>query len=43
MFNALTDELLDLTATARGEAASHFAMVLSCCSSSCCGCLFLCG
>jgi hypothetical protein len=42
VFKELTNELLDLTATARGEAASHFAMVIDCCSSSSCSCLFFC-
>ena len=42
MFKELTNELLDLTASVRGEKASHFAMVLDCCSSSSCACLFLC-
>jgi hypothetical protein len=42
MFKELTNELLDLTATVRGETASHFAMVIDCCSSSSCSCLFFC-
>jgi hypothetical protein len=27
----------------KGEATSLFAMVIDCCSCSCCGCLFWCG
>ena len=43
MFDELTDELLDLTASVRGTADSHLAMVVySCCCSCCCGCLFFC-
>ncbi|HWB23278.1 MAG TPA: hypothetical protein VG652_10360 [Gaiellaceae bacterium] len=42
MFQELTNELLDLTATVKGEAASHFAMVIDCCSCSSCGCLLFC-
>jgi hypothetical protein len=42
MFSELTRELLDLTAEVKGEARSLFAMVIDCCSCSCCGCLFWC-
>jgi hypothetical protein len=42
MFQELTNELLDLTATVKGEAASHFAMLIDCCCSSSCGCLLFC-
>jgi hypothetical protein len=42
MFNELTRELLDLTSEVKGEATSLFAMVIDCCSSCCCACLFLC-
>ena len=43
MFKELTPELLDLTAEVKGETGSLFAMVIDCCSCSCCGCLFACG
>jgi hypothetical protein len=43
MFHELTRELLDLTAEVKGEATSLFAMVIDCCSCSCCGCLYRCG
>lgn len=36
MFDQLTEELLDLTATVKGRPASAYAMVLSCCSCCCC-------
>jgi hypothetical protein len=39
MFDALTSELLDLTASVKGEAAAPFAMVISCCSCCCCACV----
>ena len=42
MFTELTDELLDLTATVRGEPTSLFAAVIDCCCCCSCGCLFLC-
>jgi len=42
MFTELTRELLDLTATERGEQAGLFAALIDCCCCSCCGCLFLC-
>ena len=42
VFKELTNELLDLTATVRGESPSHFAMVVDCCSCSSCACLFFC-
>lgn len=43
MFSELTRDLLDLTAEVKGEAGSLFAMVIDCCSCSCCGCVFWCG
>ena len=36
MFQELTEELLDLTATTRGGLASYFAAVIECCSCCCC-------
>jgi len=36
MFDELTRDLLDLTASVKGETRSYFAMVLSCCSCCCC-------
>ncbi|GEM_PF-4866618 len=42
MFRELTRELLDLTATARGDERSRFAMVVDCCSCCCCACIWLC-
>jgi hypothetical protein len=42
MFKELTGELLDLTATTRGEVAGHFAAVIDCCCCSCCSCLWFC-
>jgi hypothetical protein len=43
MFNELTEELLDLQATAHGDGGRQlFAMVQTCCCCSCCTCLFLC-
>jgi hypothetical protein len=42
MFSELTRELLELTARRRGEAIGAFAMVLDCCSCSCCGCVANC-
>ena len=38
MFNALTNELLDLTATVMGERRDLFAAVIDCCSCSSCCC-----
>jgi len=42
MFNQLTRELLELTAHTRGDARAAFAVVLDCCSCSCCGCVLNC-
>ena len=42
MFDELTRELLDLSASVKGEAAVRFAAVISCCSCTCCGCLVDC-
>jgi hypothetical protein len=42
MFTELTHDLLDLTATTRGEHAGLFAAVIDCCSCCCCGCMFFC-
>jgi hypothetical protein len=42
MFNELTRELLDLTASAKGEVSTRFAAVQTCCCSSCCGCFLFC-
>jgi len=42
MFDELTNELLDLTATVRGGGRELFAAVISCCSCSCCGCVYDC-
>ena len=42
MFDNLTRELLDLKSAVRGDAAPAFAMVLDCCSCSCCGCIVDC-
>jgi hypothetical protein len=38
MFDKLTHELLDLTAAVHGGRAAAFAMVIDCCSCSCCWC-----
>jgi hypothetical protein len=38
MFDQLTTELLDLTATSKGRRRSMFAMLLAGCSSCCCCC-----
>lgn len=43
MFDELTRELLDLSVQVKGEVGSLFAMVIDCCSCSCCGCVFWCG
>ena len=43
MFDKLTHELLDLAAQVRGDRAAPFALLIDCCSCSCCGCLFNCG
>jgi hypothetical protein len=37
MFDKLTSELLDLTAAVQGRPAGAFALLVICCSSSCCG------
>ncbi len=42
MFDELTRELLDLTASVKGKSGAHFAMVIDCCCCSCCGCVFWC-
>ena len=42
MFTDLTGDLLDLTATGRGDRAGLFAAVIDCCCCSSCACLFLC-
>jgi hypothetical protein len=42
MFDRLTRELLDLRAEVRGNPRAAFAMVLDCCSCSCCGCVWDC-
>lgn len=36
MFNELTRELLDLTASVQGAQAGRFAFLVSCCSCCCC-------
>lgn len=36
MFESLTEELLELTATAKGAGAAYFADTLSCCCCCCC-------
>jgi hypothetical protein len=38
MFDQLTRELLDLTAEVRGARTNPFALVIDCCSCSCCVC-----
>ena len=42
MFTELTRDLLDLTATGRGDRSALFAMVVDCCCCSSCACLFFC-
>jgi len=42
VFDKLTRELLDLTSSIEGTTASRFAMILDCCSCSCCGCVAFC-
>jgi hypothetical protein len=42
MFDELTSELLDLTASVRGGQLGLFAAVIDCCSCCCCGCMFSC-
>ena len=42
MFDELTRELLDLTASVKGTSAARFAMTIDCCCCSCCGCVFWC-
>ncbi len=42
MFDELTRELFDLTASVKGKSAARFAMVIDCCCCSCCGCVFWC-
>jgi hypothetical protein len=37
MFDKLTSELLDLTATTQGRPAGAFALLVLCCCSSSCG------
>jgi hypothetical protein len=36
MFKELTDELFDLTASAKGDMAAYFAATIDCCSCCCC-------
>jgi hypothetical protein len=36
MFDELTEELLDLTVTVKGEQAGRFAFLVTCCSCCCC-------
>ncbi len=42
MYDSLTRELLDLTAALRGKSAAAFAVMIDCCSCSCCGCIAYC-
>ena len=42
MFEELTRELLDLTASVKGKSAARYAMVVDCCCSCSCACLFFC-
>ena len=42
MFDELTTELLDLTASVRGAGRELFAAVIDCCSCCCTGCLYRC-
>ena len=42
MFDELTRELLDLTASVKGTRASRFAMVIECCCCSSCACVAFC-
>ncbi len=43
MFTELTNELLDLTATVKGDRRQLFAAFIDCCCcSSSCGCLIVC-
>jgi hypothetical protein len=42
MFDELTSDLLDLTATVRGAGRELFASVIDCCSCCCSGCLYSC-
>ena len=43
MFERLTSELLELAASVQGRGAQAYALVLDCCSCSCCGCIADCG
>ncbi len=43
MFKELTQELLDLTGSAKGFRNATYALTIECCSCSSCGCLFFCG
>jgi len=36
MFRSMTNELLELTAEAKGANRAHFALTISCCCCSCC-------
>ena len=42
MFDEVTRELLDLTASVKGTRASRFAMVIECCCCSSCACVAFC-
>lgn len=42
MFDELTRELLDLTASLKGTSATRFAATIDCCCCSCCGCIVRC-
>ena len=42
MFDELTRELLDLTASVKGTRAGRFAMVIECCCCSSCACVAFC-
>jgi len=42
MFTEIAAELLDLSATEKGQGRARYAVQITICSSSCCTCLFLC-
>lgn len=41
MFDSITEELLELTAEAKGAGRATFAVTISCCCCSCCGMVYL--
>lgn len=42
VYETLTRDLLDLTGAVRGKDAGAFALMIDCCSCSCCACIAWC-